>query len=189
MGHTNSTTAFARGRHTKPAEAMDLGDETKDVWLVITESKALFARLVASPIRHIMYRLRATSGRSDPLESLSRIIVTMAAVGYPESTVDLLIAHLQGVKIRCYPTGEHRPLRELDLEEAKLEATENKLTIMRLHAGETVTPEHLIREADVNEREALLQMERARALRYLAKVPTRVLPFPTSVARPMGVMS
>ena len=188
MSHTNSTAAFARGHRLTP-EAMNLGDETRDVWHVVTENEGLFARLIASPIKHIIYRLRREENRSDPLEQLDRIIVTMAAVGYPESTVDLIVAHVQGVKVRCYPTGEHRPIRELDLEEAKLEAHENKLTIMRLHAGDDVTPEHLVREAEINEREGALQFERARVLRHMAKVPTRVLPFRRDVARPMGVVS
>jgi len=188
MSSNPSKVAFARGHRLTP-EAMDLGTEARDVWLAVTSNVALFAKLVATPLRHIIYRLRRENERSDPLEQIGRIIIAMAAVGYPESTVDLLIAHLQGVKVRCYPTGEHRSLRELDLEEAKLEATENKLALLRLHAGADVTPEHLKREADVNEREALLQMERARALRHLAKVPTRVLPFHRDFVRPMGVLS
>jgi hypothetical protein len=188
MAHTKMTTAFARGGRLTPAE-MSLGEEARQVWLVVTSNKLLRELLMATPVKHIIYRLRKENERSDPLELLARIIVTMAAVGYPESTVDLLILHLQGVKARCYVGNAHRSLDELDVEEVKHEAQENELAIRRRIAGDAVTPEQLLAEAQVNELEATLQFERAKELRRRARqAPGRVLSFRREFARP-GVTS
>jgi hypothetical protein len=168
MAHTKMTPAFARGGRLTPAE-MNLGEEARQVWLVVTSNKLLRELLMATPLKHIIYRVRKENERSDPLELLARIIVTMAAVGYPESTVDLLILHLQGVKARCYVGNAHRSLEELDVEETQHEAHENELVLIRRIAGDAITPEQLLREADANEREATLQLERAKELRRQAR--------------------
>lgn len=189
MQHTKSTPAFARGGHLR-AEDMDLGAETRDVWLAVTSNDSLRARLMQSPLKHVVYRVRRANERSCPLELLDRLIVTMAACGYPEATVQLLIVHLTGVIARCYTGAAHRSLDELDVEETKYEALENELVIHRRIAGPAVTPEQLLREAEVNELEGTLQLERGKELRRQARSAGRVLPFPRQEPmRPMGVPS
>lgn len=182
MSHTKLAPAFARlGRLT--VDELDLGAECRNVWLVVTENKTLRELVMRSPLRHVVYRLRRQSERSDPLELLSKLIVTLAACGYPEATIDLLLVHLNSVKVRCYVGNAHRSLDELDLEETKLEAQENELTLLRRVLGDRTSPEQLQREAEVNELEATLQFERAKELRRLARVRpiTRVLDFPRPV--------
>lgn len=176
--HTKKIPAFARSGRLTPDE-LSLADEARQVWLVVTDNKPLRERLLATPLHHIIYRLRRESDRSDPLELLSRIIVMMAAVGFPASTVDLLLLHLQGVKARCYTGNAHRSLKELDVEEDRYEAAENACVIHRLHEGEAVTDEQLTHEAEINELEGTVQFERAKELRRLARQRGRVLAFPT----------
>lgn len=184
--HTNSTAAFAREGRLTP-ELLDLGTEARQVWHAVTKEKSLRDRLMQTPLRHIIYRLRRASDRSDPLELIARILVTMAAVGYPEATVRLLITHLNDVVARCYTGNAHRTLDELDVEEMALEASENALSLERRITAD-LTAEQLLREAEVNEAEATLQLERAKELRRQARQKSRVLPFPSRVAvRPMGV--
>lgn len=186
MQHTKRTVAFARAGRLTPEE-MDLGTETRDVWMAVTSNRTLRERLTMTPVRHIVYRLRRENDRSDPLEQLDRLIITMAAVGFPESTVQLLIAHLNGVIARCYTGNAHRDLAELDLEETKLEAAENELMLVRRIAGEAATPDTFVREAEVNELGATLQFERAKELRRRGRSATRVLPMRREFMRPMGV--
>lgn len=188
MQHTKPAPAFARGGHLR-AEDMDLGTETRDVWLAVTSNEQQRARLMQSPLKHVFYRVRRTSERSCPLELLDRLIITMAACGFPEATVQLLLVHLNGVIARCYTGAAHRSLDELDLEETKYEALENELVIHRRVTGDTVTPEQLLREAEVNELEGTLQLERGKALRRRARALGRVLPFRGNFPRPMGVPS
>lgn len=175
--HTKTMAAFARGGRLTPDE-MSLGEEARQVWLAVTSNRSLRALLMRTPLKHIIYRLRRESDRSDPLELLSRIIVIMAAVGFPESTVDLLLLHLQGVKARCYTGNAHRSLKELDTEEDRYEAAENACVIHRLHAGAAVTDEQLTREAELNELEGTVQFERAKELRRQARAAGRVIAFP-----------
>lgn len=188
MQHTKLTPAFARSGRLTPEE-MDLGTETREVWLAVTSNKLLRARLMQSPVRNTVYRVRRKRDRSCPLELLSRLMVIMAAVGYPEATVDLLLIHLQGVKARCYTGNAHRSLDELDSEETKLEGAENELALLRRIAGDAVTAEQLLREAEVNELEGTLSIERAKELRRQARTSARVLPFRRDFPRPMEVTS
>jgi hypothetical protein len=186
--HTNSKTAFARGDRLTP-EDLSLGEEARNVWLTITENRQLRDRLMKTPLRHKVYRFRRENDRSDPLELLSCFIVIAAACGYPESTVRLLLTHIESVIARCYTGNAHRTIDELDLEEGRLESEENELGLRRRIAGETVSAEHLEHEATLNELEANVQLERAKLLRRMARTEPRVLPFPRTFARPMGVVS
>jgi hypothetical protein len=186
--HTNSKTAFARGDRLTP-EDLSLGEEARNVWLTITENRQLRDRLMKTPLRHKVYRFRRENDRSDPLELLSCFIVIAAACGYPESTVRLLLTHIESVIARCYTGNAHRTIDELDLEEGRLESEENELGLRRRIAGETVSAEHLEHEATLNDLEANVQLERAKLLRRMARTEPRVLPFPRTFARPMGVVS
>lgn len=188
MTRTNSGPAFARGDRLTPEE-MSLEEESRQVWLTVTSNKALRERLTNSPLRHTVYRLRRESDRSDPLELISRIIVTAAAVGYPEATVRLLELHVASVIARCYTGNAHRSLDELDLVEDALEAEEGKATLQRRIAGEAVTAEQLTHEATLNELEASVQLERAKELRRIARTGPRVLQFRKPFPRPMGAVT
>jgi hypothetical protein len=186
--HTNSTAAFARQGRLSPEE-MSLDQETRDVWIAVTDNRTLRERLTQTPLRHIIYRLRRESDRSDPLALLDRLIVTMAAVGFSEATVMLLITHLQGVVARCFCGKAHRELEELDLEATRLGAEDSECLIRRLHAHEHLTVEQLEREALADELEANVLRERAKELRRVARARGRVLEFRRPITRPMGVLS
>jgi hypothetical protein len=125
-----------------------------------------------TPLRHKVYRFRRENDRSDPLELIACFIVTAAACGYPESTVRLLVTHVESVIARCYTGNAHRTLDELDVEEGRLEAEENELALRRRIAGDSVTVEQLEHEATLNELEANTQLERAKLLRRQARTGT-----------------
>jgi hypothetical protein len=110
-------------------------------------------------------------------------------VRLPESTVRLLVTHVESVIARCYTGNAHRTLDELDVEEGRLEAEENELALRRRIAGDTVSVEHLEHEATLNELEANTQLERAKLLRRQARTGPRVLPFTRSFPRPMGAVT
>lgn len=188
--HTNSRTAFVRGDRLSP-EDLSLGEEARDVWITVTENEQLRERMMKTPLKHKVYRWRRREDRSDPLELIACFIVTAAACGYPESTVRLLITHVESVIARCYTGNAHRSLDELDLEEIRLEAEENELTMRRRileSSGEPMTAEQLEHAATLDELEANVQLERAKLLRRQARTGPRVLQFPRpSVVRPMGV--
>jgi hypothetical protein len=101
----------------------------------------------------------------------------------------LLETHIASVIARCYTGNAHRTLEELDLDETRLEAEENELALRRLHAGETITAEHLEHEATLNELEANVQHERAKELRRQARSVARVIPFRREFPRPLGALT
>jgi len=179
--HTNSRSALARGdRDRLLPEDLLLETEARAVWLVVTKDKSIMRRIAGGPLRWIVYRLRRKDHRSDPLELTARLIVWLANAGVTEAQLRLIPLYLTRVIENVFAGNARRALRDLDRDEQQLESRGNELMVARLTGD--VTPDQLELEAEINEQEAAVELERGRQLRRDARrMRTVVLPFPRIV--------
>ena len=138
-----------------------LDERVREVYLALTERPSVRAALVA--ISGIWYRMRRTDDGFRPLATVSEQLVDHANAGGTEAEARRVEIHVHQVIDECHSGSNHRTFDELDLEEELLDGREDFLTMKRRVDGET--PE-LLREAiEIDEREAAVQIERARLSR------------------------
>jgi hypothetical protein len=172
-GHTNSAPALARSGRLLPEDLL-LDTEARAVWRTVTEDKSVLRRITGGPMRWTIYRLRKEDHRSCPLELTARLIVWLANAGASEAMLRLIPLYLERVIENCFAGKAQRTLDEIDRDEQQIEHRENELALERRIAI-TPTPASLEAEAAINEQEAAVSIERARALRRKART---VLAFP-----------
>jgi hypothetical protein len=177
--HTNTRAALARSDRLTPEDLL-LDQETRTIWCAVTADRDVMRKVTTGPIRWVIYRLRRESNRSCPLELLARIIVWLANAGVSEATLRMIPLFISRVIEECFAGSAHRTLNELDREKCGIEATEHALELdRRIEGADTLSPDALEAEALADEREASVDIERARLLRRVARLRrTRPLQFP-----------
>lgn len=158
------------------ASDFDLNAEASETWCQITDDQitALRKRAGLTSWRWMIDRLRRTEDRPPcMLVHAARLIIWLAGPGkVSEAKLLLVPMFLQRVIERCCAGSAQRSLTCIDREEVRLDGRENELTSDRRIAdaeGREVPVEALLEEARVNEAEATLHLERARALRRRAR--------------------
>ena len=153
-------------QHQLPAGMLDLDEGGRRVYVTATERLVAMLNRTRDKWRWVARRRSENRGR--PLTEVGEDIVRLHNAGATEAELRPFEYFLRDV-IDCCCTGvAQRPLSVLDVEEQELEAQETVLQVIRsalIAAGKPVSPAVLREEADINEREAHVSLEKARALR------------------------
>lgn len=176
LAHTTNRQVVAADREYLRAEDFDLEAEARELWCQLTDEKEVRDRVTRGPMRHIVNRLRRAAERSCPVVLAAKVMIWLAGPGRVEEwRLQLVPLFFQRVIERCYAGKAQRGITCIDRDEHTWESRETLLTLERRIAeaeGREVTAEALIEEARVNESEAAIQIERARALRRRARTMT-----------------
>lgn len=137
------------------------------------EMRPQWLKLVHSPVRALLYRWISPRLSREGLAAVMVAIVYADREGYPESELRAPARCLDELVDELKVGNNHRSLDELDLIEDDLEAAENHATLRRRIEGDT--PALLREAAEINRREAQVQLERARLLEREARIQERQL--------------
>lgn len=143
-----------------PRSRVVMGQAIGDALCTLDRESPVFWRLAA----------RTKDAGPCPLETVGVDIITLANLGRSESALRAIEHGIGALIDDLFPHVARRSLDELDLLEQQLEAEENDLTLRRRIEGDT--PALLLKAAEVNRAEALVQMERARVLESKARRDT-----------------
>lgn len=155
-------------------DALELDRRCRQLWRAILGDGSLRAAATAdgSPIRHVVWRLGRSDGRCDPVEGAARLIVELAARGAAEAHLRPVVLLLDEVLAACYAGGAAvRTLAEIDRAEIVADYREDVAEQER-HLAAVVgalTPDLLDAQAEADEGEAALLIERSRTARREAR--------------------
>lgn len=189
--HTNSKAALARGDRDCLPEGVDLDREGRELWLAV-RGEAQHAPLMAklrncTPIYWLISRLCRESDRSDPIIVIERIIFWLAKIGWPEERLRLIELRIRARIDQAYAGASAPKPEDVDEVEQRLDGIEDIIQFRRLRRrgeGIDVAPSELLREAQVREQLAGVELKSAGALRRAAAA--RTIAFPSRSPDPAG---
>lgn len=149
---------------------LEVGDGALRVYK--SASDRIFGVLTSMGLRHQWVRRRRTHDGYRALVDAADDLVTMWNAGATEAELRPFASFLNDLLDRLSTGRAMRALPVLDQAEQLLEAEETSLQTSRLvreAQGQPVSAMELLREADVAEAEAAVEMEKSRALRRRAR--------------------
>lgn len=174
MPQSNPPFAFGPGANRGPnprltPEVLDADARARRVYRQVTDR--IMPQLAKTPRRHHHYANRREDCPARTLTRLVSEIVDFTNCGATEAELRLVELFVRAVIDDCTCGAARRSLDAIDREELPLEGAENTLFGERRIAGDVaaVDPERLEEEADVNRREAAVQLERANVLEFTAR--------------------
>jgi hypothetical protein len=125
-----------------------------------------------SPVYHLVARLCRQDDRSDPIVIIDRLILWLAAMGWPEERVRLIEIHIRSRIDQAYAGSALVAPEAIDETEQRLDGAEDELQLRRLlkqTRGLNATAAEMLQEAGVREELAAVQVVHARSLRRGAR--------------------
>lgn len=173
--------ALARPAHERISlDHLDVEADAQRVYVV--SSGRVLAVLKALGRKWAWVRRRKTDDASRALTDVAADIVELWNAGATEAELRHFEIFVAGVIDSCSVGRAVRPIHDLDREEQQLECEETALQVARLSndvAGKPTPVAQLEHEADIGEREAMVEIEKGRALRRMARQAlTRSIDFP-----------